>query len=57
MGHLAAGMGAEAAACVIFVPVDVIKVRGRYLRYPGALGTCVPCIWIYRDIDGLQRIR
>jgi len=27
MGHLTAGMGAEAVACAVFVPVDVIKER------------------------------
>lgn len=27
LGHLTAGLVAEASCCVIFVPVDVIKVR------------------------------
>lgn len=41
LGHLAAGMGAEAAACIIFVPVDVIKERLQVQRRVG-LGEPLP---------------
>jgi len=39
MGHLAAGMGAEAAACLIFVPVDVIKERLQVQQRAGVAPT------------------
>lgn len=42
LGYFAAGMGAEAAACLLFVPVDVVKERLQVQR--GVAAKCPPSV-------------